>query len=308
MKDDTPLLTLAIPTYNRAPLLDQTLEKIVSDPHFSDEVEIVIADNCSTDHTPEIAKKYQTRFPNRILYHRNGSNLMDENFVIAMSLGRGAYIKLMNDTAMVKEGALGYLLTLIRKYQPTQTLFMVCANTLFNKNKVVACDGINGYLKALSYSCTWIGNLGVWRELFNRLPNKTYYVKEQLCQVDIAFKAILQSENTVIHFRKLFDVNKARKGGYNLFKVFVKNYFDLLEQYISKGLKRGSIVKEKFLIYSFFIYPRLVLTLFNSKDFAGFNSEKSFQIVYNYYKYNLYFYFSLLFIPFIPLLRKVYKM
>lgn len=64
-----PLLSICIPTYNRAKTLDKTLLTLTGQDFFnvSDDVEIVISDNCSTDDTGEICKNTQNFFRVRFL-------------------------------------------------------------------------------------------------------------------------------------------------------------------------------------------------------------------------------------------------
>ena len=50
MNNTQPLLSICIPTYNRAKILDRALENI--------ERELVIFNNCSKDDTQEIVYKY----------------------------------------------------------------------------------------------------------------------------------------------------------------------------------------------------------------------------------------------------------
>ena len=55
------LLTIAIPTYNRAALLDKQLAWLaIAIKGFESECEIIISDNCSTDNTPGVVKKSAT--------------------------------------------------------------------------------------------------------------------------------------------------------------------------------------------------------------------------------------------------------
>ncbi|MFM8003979.1 MAG: glycosyltransferase family 2 protein, partial [Dolichospermum sp.] len=59
------LLTIAIPTYNRAELLDKQLtwlSKAIKG--FETECEILVSDNCSTDHTQSIISKWQNILKN----------------------------------------------------------------------------------------------------------------------------------------------------------------------------------------------------------------------------------------------------
>jgi len=62
------LLTIAIPTFNRATLLDRQiawLAKIIKE--FESECEIFISDNCSIDNTQDVIKKWQKIFGSTVL-------------------------------------------------------------------------------------------------------------------------------------------------------------------------------------------------------------------------------------------------
>lgn len=59
------LLTIAIPTYNRAELLDKQLAWLDhAIKGFEYECEILVSDNCSTDNTQEVIKKWQQNLHN----------------------------------------------------------------------------------------------------------------------------------------------------------------------------------------------------------------------------------------------------
>ena len=51
---NTPILSICIPTYNRADILNKSLYILTSNEAFDDQTEVVIVDNCSTDHTPSV--------------------------------------------------------------------------------------------------------------------------------------------------------------------------------------------------------------------------------------------------------------
>ena len=66
-----PLLSICIPTYNRAEYLKNSIESIICQDEFKNkQVEIVIADNASTDNTESVARPYAQRYEN-IFYYRN---------------------------------------------------------------------------------------------------------------------------------------------------------------------------------------------------------------------------------------------
>ena len=75
-----PLLSICIPTRNRAAFLYRTLRSITETPVFQNgnEVEVVVSDNASTDATEEIVKIFTEKYGNKIVYSRNDENIKDK--------------------------------------------------------------------------------------------------------------------------------------------------------------------------------------------------------------------------------------
>lgn len=91
MKQNTPLVTIAVPVYNGENYMTQALDSILNQT-FTD-FEVIISDNCSTDSTPEIARAYAERDP-RVRYHRNERNVgANPNFNQTVGMARGRYFK-----------------------------------------------------------------------------------------------------------------------------------------------------------------------------------------------------------------------
>lgn len=65
-----PILSICIPTYNREKYLKKLLDSIVVQEWFSDEVEIFIYDDPSSDNTESMVWEYTKKYSN-IHYHRN---------------------------------------------------------------------------------------------------------------------------------------------------------------------------------------------------------------------------------------------
>jgi glycosyltransferase involved in cell wall biosynthesis len=54
-----PVLTIAVPTYNRAALLDLCLGRIIEQVRpYGDMVEVLVSNNAATDHTKDVIAKY----------------------------------------------------------------------------------------------------------------------------------------------------------------------------------------------------------------------------------------------------------
>jgi glycosyltransferase involved in cell wall biosynthesis len=86
----TPLVSVCIPTFNRADFLSDAIDSILAQT-FRD-FELVVSDNASTDETPEVLGRY--RDP-RLRLHRNDSNLgLVGNFNRCLQLARAPYLVL----------------------------------------------------------------------------------------------------------------------------------------------------------------------------------------------------------------------
>jgi abequosyltransferase len=97
------ILSICIPTFNRGGFIRETIESIVS--QYTNDVEIVISDNASTDGTDEIVRNLQ-KSHERITYYRSESNVgADRNFLKVIELASGTHCWLMgSDDAISPEG------------------------------------------------------------------------------------------------------------------------------------------------------------------------------------------------------------
>lgn len=100
----SPVLSICIPTYNRADYIGETLESIAR--QVTAEVEVVIADNASTDNTSEIVESFRSRLPH-LVYSRSATNEgFAANFFRAASLASGEYAWLLGSDDIVGPGML----------------------------------------------------------------------------------------------------------------------------------------------------------------------------------------------------------
>ncbi len=117
-----PILSICIPTFNRAEFLRQNLNSIISqfkDSEVLARTEIVISDNGSVDNTQEVVKEFQGRF-NNIQYFKNQENLgFDRNVLSLVEKSKGEYCWLMGDDDAFFADALSFLLPLLseKKYE-----------------------------------------------------------------------------------------------------------------------------------------------------------------------------------------------
>lgn len=82
-----PRLTVAIPTYNRAPFLAQTLDAFARELQRAPAtgVNFLIIDNCSTDDTRAVVDRFAATVPD-VAYARNETNTGAERNIMACAL------------------------------------------------------------------------------------------------------------------------------------------------------------------------------------------------------------------------------
>ena len=86
-----PLISIAIATYNGEKYLEEQLDSIYAQTYKN--IEVIVTDDCSSDKTVEILKKYYKS--HGLKYVINETNLgFVKNFEKAISLCRGDYIAL----------------------------------------------------------------------------------------------------------------------------------------------------------------------------------------------------------------------
>ena len=99
-KLSVPLVTIAIPTYNRANgYLRQTLESALGQTYPN--VEIVVSDNCSPDATERVVNDYGD---SRVRYFRQQTPLApNDNFNFCLDQARGEYFLLLHDDDVIDD-------------------------------------------------------------------------------------------------------------------------------------------------------------------------------------------------------------
>lgn len=108
-----PLLSVAIPTYNRERELETLLESI--EPQMTDDVEVVVVDNASTDNTRELVHSYQSR-DKRFHYFRQEQNVgIDRNVDTAVEKSSATYVWLCGDDDLLEPYAVAHLCRILRQ-------------------------------------------------------------------------------------------------------------------------------------------------------------------------------------------------
>jgi abequosyltransferase len=105
-----PLLTIAIPTYNRAGCLRELLSVLTDQLKNETRVELIISDNASPDETPTVVKDFIARGL-QVRYMRNAQNIgPDANFLQCFEQACGKYVWLFSDDDLIVPGGVSKIL------------------------------------------------------------------------------------------------------------------------------------------------------------------------------------------------------
>jgi len=231
------LLSICIPTYNRCVYLEKTLYSIVSQEKFvaTNEVEIIISDNCSSDNTQEVANRFIANYGKKIRYYRNRENIKDANFECALSYGKGLFLKLNNDTLTHKEDSLGTLIELI-KQNAVQKKILFFLSSESNSISTQNLFGLDTFIETVSFYSTSIACFGIWKSDFDYINDFSRSEDLQLVQVDILLRLVVEKQNVIIIDAPIFKSQILKeRGGYNIFEVFISNYIGLLSQHLDNN-------------------------------------------------------------------------
>lgn len=94
-KQEKILISVIIPSYNRADTVGETIDSIMAQEGIGSEydLEIVIGDDCSTDNAREVLEQYRQKYPNYIrLFLREENVGLGANWAMCVKDCRGKYI------------------------------------------------------------------------------------------------------------------------------------------------------------------------------------------------------------------------
>ena len=121
------LLTIAIPTYNRAKLLDTQLTWLAhAVKGLEDEIEIFVSDNGSTDNTQDVIKKWKAALSTFTFGScRNPENLgVMKNIMNCFNAATTKYVWTIGDDDPIEDRAIPYVINKFKQYDDVSLLFL----------------------------------------------------------------------------------------------------------------------------------------------------------------------------------------
>jgi abequosyltransferase len=260
-QEEKILLTIAIPTYNRAGYLDECLNHICSQLEgYEDRVELVVSDNCSTDSTGEVVQRYIEK-GHPVIYRRNPENIgSDNNFVKCFKEALGKYVLLMGDDDILLEGSLSRILNVLERddYGVVFLRTYGFKEDYVKERPKVFYKGFDEYsdkkvfIKRTSYFLTFISSNIVNKSILGVKNLDKYYVAN-LVQLSWTFSAIFAAEKNAIINEYAVAAKLFNSGGYNLCRIFGNNTNAVFKRFVDSGFDKEyfDLINRK-LLRSFF--------------------------------------------------------
>jgi glycosyltransferase involved in cell wall biosynthesis len=136
---EKPLLTIAIPTYNRSNLLVRNLDSIIASIRgFEKNVEIIISDNNSSDDTELVVIPYlQFEF---IKYFKNSENInFNFNYIkIIDKYADGLFCWIIGDDDFLREGSIEFVVELLKNNLKV-SFFSLAYDVEWSKESISSC-------------------------------------------------------------------------------------------------------------------------------------------------------------------------
>ena len=316
--NESPILSICIPTWNRCNFLKCSLERLLSQIKEIQpaDLEIIVSDNASEDETALVVKDFIERgLP--ISYNRNMENLgADGNFLKCMQIAKGKYIFLVGDDDYFRPGALHYIVETIKKGD--YGLVHLHEFGKFNNSECIVYDDVNLFLNQVSIWITFMSGNIFLREAYDKIDNPQMYMKTNLLQMPFYIQAAFMRKENIIINKTLFDysLDGDSNGGYNFYQVFLDNYLTIWDSFVKKNYLPHRYFEKlkKKLLFGMLLEPnwyllclkRNVSTNNSTQEFRrGFKTEGAWKMLFHYYGKNLYFYFSLLIMPFVATYRRL---
>ena len=150
-----PLITIAMPTYNRADsYLKQAIQSALNQTYSN--IEIIVSDNCSTDHTETLVRSFND---SRIQYFKQSRNIgMVNNANFCLDVAKGVYYMQFHDDDLLDHDFVGACMK-GANYDPNIGIIITGTRIIDEEGKVIREDTNNAEgFSTTDFMLSWFKN------------------------------------------------------------------------------------------------------------------------------------------------------
>lgn len=262
---DRPLLTIAIPTWNRARYLALNLVQLSSSGRDCLKcIEILICDNASSDDTENvIARSIASNLPIRNI--RNKKNIgSDCNIAQCFNLAKGHYVMILGDDDLLVDGALPVILGLLRSREYGVVSLRPYGYERDFKEEYPGGSGniheftdVGEFVVKLGMLSTLISSNVISKDLLPGIDAREF-CGSNLVQTNLLYLAASSAKANIWIDRYLVACKRNNSGGYIFSKVFVDSFGEIIDKFRAKLIPEIAVLRlERRLLvgyYPFYIW------------------------------------------------------
>ncbi|WP_306602298.1 glycosyltransferase family 2 protein [Geothrix sp. 21YS21S-2] len=232
-----PLLTIGIPTYNRAGFLKRCLDHIFDQvtPAMAPLVRILVGDNASPDGTEGVVAEYCQRGI-EVVYMRHAENLgADGNFMkILETMGDTHYWMLLGDDDWIMPGGLARILDLLSSSSPLGAVFLECRprHEQFVSHGSTFLLDREAFVKYVNHHLTFISCMIFPKEALRTARQGFEECRgSRIQQLGWVFPQILRADRFGVIGKMIIGAEVGNTGGYGFSTVFVTHFWRIWNRY-----------------------------------------------------------------------------
>ncbi len=235
-----PLLTIAVPTFNRAEQLRGLLEVLEPQIAGTPQVEVFLSDNASEDHTPEVIACAKQRFEAagaRLRTHRHAENVgADANFAFCFHQAAGRFFWICGDDDRIVPGAVHEVLALLQgpDGEPADLDLIYATSYGYRHDfaaersrdplhrRVHTVRDARTFAFLVNIMFTFISGMVVNKERLNSLPHEdpAEFVGTNLVQLSWSLPLLRQHRRSAVLWTRPVAARVGNAHGYSLGRVF----------------------------------------------------------------------------------------
>ena len=301
MSDSTLYLSICIPTYDRLSILKKTLTSIyadLSDVNI-DEFEVVISDNSPNQSTKVILEEFSYSNLKYIVADCEGFL----NSFNALKNAKGLFLKLHNNYTILRPGTLKKMLEYVKSNLNDKPLIYF-TNGLGLSFNVKTLYTFNDFMFHLSYFSSWSTGFSTWKEDFDNFDS--LHIDRMFPQTSVLLSQDYKQKYIINDLPIFENQDIPKKGGYNIFKVFLEDYVLLINKSLDKSSMSIATFNKikKDLLYDYVSSRYFKTVVLRIDNFEKTGIKSSTLKHYNLKEYYLMILFSF-FTPFRVLFRKL---
>jgi len=230
-----PVLSICIPTCNRSTFLDNTLTQLSREDAFrnTDDVEIVVLDNGSTDDTEDVCRRFKKAFGDKISYFRRQEDAGGGNGMAALGLANGRFAKLNGDNMFFRRGGMGKFVSFLRSGDAQDVVFLSDRNA---GGLPRVCETFGDLLDCMSQDIVHAGGFCVKTSALGALDDLCGCDSPDFRHVALAARLMKDGRQASVYFDAAMDaVCTAMEEGRDAAESLSRSYLYILNKMRAEG-------------------------------------------------------------------------